>query len=235
MAHINTTKQNIHDIPDDIDITNWFADFTNNCSAQILEKLNQEGMFQPFFDNVDDLVVLDLGANIGLFSLYVQDSAKRVVSVEPTPKTFGVLNKMTAGNPKIELLQAAVGNSDGEISFYINDNPTINSMVNNVGEKITVNAYTVESIMKKFGLDHIDFVKCDIEGGEMIAFNDATLAPVADKVTTWALEIHQTNADTGAPWPGNLESNRQELARLFERHGYTTASIIHDQLLAWKE
>jgi FkbM family methyltransferase len=235
MRVVRTTKNNEYTIPDDTEISTWFDEYEQNCSQQILDSLNSTGMFQSFFDNTDDLVVLDLGANIGLFSMYVQDSAKRVISVEPTPKTFNVLNKMVSGHQKIELLQGAVNDQDGEITFSINENPTINSMVNNVGEKITVDAYTFDSIMKKFNLDHIDFVKCDIEGGEVVAFNDQTLGAVADKITTWAVELHQTNANTGASWPGNLEENRQNLAALFQRHGYKTECVIHDQLFAWKD
>ena len=50
----------------------------------------------------------------------------------------------------------------------------------------------------------------------------------------WFIEIHQTNVNE-SPWPGNLESNRQQLAELFQRHGYQTESVIHDQLFAWKQ
>jgi FkbM family methyltransferase len=235
MSFVITTKNKKFNLPmEDAIVSDWINDSDNTKANIILDQINNERMLQPFFENAEDYVIIDFGANCGLFSLYVKDCAKRVIAVEPTPKTFNALNHFVAGRTNIETLQAAVSNTDGEISFFINDNPTINSLVNEVGEKITVQSYTFESIMKKFNLDHVDFVKCDIEGGEMLAFTDSTLAPVSDKIRTWAIEIHQTNANIGIPWPGNLESNRQQLAQLFQKHGYKTETIIHDQLLAWK-
>jgi hypothetical protein len=73
----------------------------------------------------------------------------------------------------------------------------------------------------------------DAAGSAAQALTDATLGSVADRVNFWFVEVHQTDVDKG-PWPGNLESNRQQLAELFQRHGYQTESVIHDQLFAWK-
>jgi hypothetical protein len=96
-----------------------------------------------------------------------------------------------------------------------------------------VQCMTLETLLHMQGLDHVDFIKCDIEGSEMQALTDETLSPIANKVNFWFVEVHQTNVDKEA-WPGNLESNRQQLAELFERHGYKTEPVIHDQLYAWK-
>ena len=235
MTHIITAKQNTHELPmDDGEVAAWFANYEVTQTHHILRQLNEERMFQPLFENAEDYVILDLGANIGLFSLYAKDVAKKIIAVEPTPKTFSMLQKLTAEESNIELLQGAAGQSDGTMTFYVNDNPTINSLVNDVGEKVTVDTYTINSIMSKFNLDYIDFVKCDIEGGEVIALTDETIGAVADKVGFWAVEVHQTNADTGAAWPGNLEDNRQAIAKLFQKHGYSTECVINDQLFAWK-
>jgi FkbM family methyltransferase len=235
MTHILTSKNVEHKLPmDDTDVAAWFDNCNVTQTHHILRQINEERMFQPLLGSAEDYVILDLGANIGLFSLYAKDSAAKVIAVEPTPKTFGMLQKLTAGSPNIELLQGAASGVDGAVTFYVNDNPTINSLVNDVGEKVTVDAFTIDSIMKKFSVDYIDFVKCDIEGGEMVALTGATIGAVADKVGFWAVETHQTNASTGAPWPGNLDSNRQELATIFQRHGYQTDFVGHDQLLAWK-
>jgi FkbM family methyltransferase len=235
MAYIltndNVTK---HELPvADREVSAWFE--TNHHSTNIiLEQLNVERMLQPLFENLNDFTMIDLGANIGLFSLYAKGKARRIIAVEPTPDTFNMLKKLTANDPKIELLQGAAGGHDGQVTFFLNKETTINSIVNKVGEEITVDCYTINSIMKKFNLDYVDFIKCDIEGSEVVALTDETIGAVADKVGTWAIEVHQTNGDTGMPWPGNLEYNRQRIAQIFQRHGYTTEPIIHDVLLAWK-
>jgi hypothetical protein len=82
-------------------------------------------------------------------------------------------------------------------------------------------------------LTTIDFVKCDIEGSEVIALTEATLDPVKDIARFWFVEVHQTDVNNG-PWPGNLEQNRQNLASIFRNAGYETEFVINDQLYAWK-
>ena len=106
-------------------------------------------------------------------------------------------------------------------------------MLNRNGQETKVQCMTLETLFHMQELDHVDFIKCDIEGSEMQALNDATLGPIAHKVDFWFVEVHQTDVDK-SQWPGNLESNRQQLAELFQRHGYQTESVIHDQLFAWK-
>jgi len=214
------------------DVTAWF-DNPENYTDVILKQINEERMYDPIFKDRDNMVVLDLGANCGLFSLYAADSCSRLISVEPTPNTFNVLQEIVKDHTNITPLQLAIGPHNEMISFFINENSTTNSMLNRNGQETKVQCMTLETLLHMQGLDHVDFIKCDIEGSEMQALTDATLSPIVDKVDFWFVEVHQTNVDKEA-WPGNLESNRRQLADLFERHGYKTESVIHDQLYAWK-
>lgn len=235
MQTILTTKNNTHQInTNEADVAQWFADSHLTQTHIILRQLNEERFYQPLLGDAENYVILDIGANIGLFSLYAKDSAARIVAVEPTPKTFNMLKKLTAGENKIEPVAVALSGHNGTVDFYINDNPTINSLVNEVGEKVTVEARTIATLLEEHKLDYVDFVKCDIEGGEMFAITNETIAEVADRIGFWAVELHQTDSNTGAAWPGNLESNRQRLAEIFRNNGYTTDTVEHDQLLAWK-
>jgi FkbM family methyltransferase len=236
LANDNTRVE----IPNDLAVTEYLKKY-NVANEVVFRQLNEERMFQPLFDSAEDFTVIDLGANIGLFSLYAQGKAKRVIAVEPTPNTFSILEKITAGNPKIELLKGAASDHDGDTSFFITYEPTINSLMSKEGEEVAVKCYTIKSILDQFNVDYAEFVKCDIEGGEVLAITDETIRAVADRIGFWMIEIHQTDGHhlangghAGVPWPGNLEANRQQIVRVLERHGYTTECIEHDQLLAWK-
>ena len=59
-----------------------------NYADVIIEQINTERMYDEMFEDEEDLVVLDIGGNVGLFTMYVQDCAKAVYTVEPTPITF---------------------------------------------------------------------------------------------------------------------------------------------------
>jgi FkbM family methyltransferase len=213
-------------------VTAWF-DNPENYTDVILKQINEDRMYDPIFAGRTDMTVLDLGANCGLFSLYAADSCNKLIAVEPTPKTFDVLQEIVKDHANITPLQLAIGPHNEMISFFINENSTTNSMLNRNGTETKVQCMTLETLFHMQGLDHVDFIKCDIEGSEMQALTDATLGPIADKVKFWFVEVHQTDVKDHA-WPGNLGSNRQQLAELFQRHGYQTDLVIHDQLFAWK-
>ena len=235
LKQIKTTKDRIHNIEtDDAEIVDWFARPDVTMTDCILDQLNTDRLYDPVLANKENLIMLDVGANIGLFSLYAQDSAKQIICLEPTPVTLGILEKLTAGIDCIKIAPVALSDSDGEITFYINENPTINSVVNQAGTEVRVQARTIETVLREQALDWVDFVKCDIEGSEMLAITKATIDPVKDKIGSWFIEVHQTNGNTGAPWPGNLEDNRQQLLVVLRNAGYSAEPIIHDQIFAWK-
>lgn len=221
------TYQNTHP-----DVQAWF-DNPENYTDVILRQINEERMYDPIFAGRTNMTVLDLGANCGLFSLYAADSCARLIAVEPTPNTFNVLQEIVKDHKQIVPLQLAIGPHNEMISFYLNENSTTNSMLNRSGTQTQVQCMTLETLLHMQGLTHVDFIKCDIEGSEMQALTDATLGPIADKVDFWFVEVHQTDIDDNI-WPGNLGTNRQQLAELFQRHGYQTDMVIHDQLFAWK-
>ena len=58
-------------------------------------------------------VVLDVGANIGLFSLLCLrlNPRARVLAVEPSPDTFGVLEANLSDAPRAECLRVALGDA----------------------------------------------------------------------------------------------------------------------------
>lgn len=213
-------------------VTAWFNN-PDNQTDTILNQINNDRMYDPIFANKKDLVVLDLGANCGLFSLYAADSCKTLIAVEPTPNTFEVLEELVKDYSNVKPLQLAIGPNNEMVSFFINENSTTNSMLNRNGTETKVQGMTLETLLHMNQLNHVDFIKCDIEGSEMEALTDATLGPVADKVDFWFVEVHQTDVKENS-WPGNLGANRQKLAELFQRHGYQTEMVIHDQLFAWK-
>jgi FkbM family methyltransferase len=219
---------------DDV-VIDWFNRSSDTHTDIIIDQLNQ-GWYNEFFAGKKNLTVIDAGANIGLFSLYVQDSCKKLISVEPAPHNLYILEQFLANFSHVEIEMSAVNNVDTTVPFYIHTSPTCCSTVNDItGIKVDVQAKTIATIMADHKVDHVDFIKCDIEGSEMQALTDETIGAVADKIDVWWLEIHQTNANTGAPWPGDLEDNRQKLNALFQKHGYQTRIFTNDQLYAWKQ
>jgi len=77
LKQIKTTKNRIYNIEtDDAEIVDWFDRPDVTMTECILDQLNTERLYDPVLANKENLTILDVGANIGLFSLYAQDSAK---------------------------------------------------------------------------------------------------------------------------------------------------------------
>lgn len=122
-----------------------------------------------------DSVVIDIGANIGVFSLYAALSgAKRVYAFEPSKEAFEILCKNIKLNNLSDVIipiNKAVSNVDDFIiQFPYSSSPynSIGSCDNNTNlnyceiPTITINTF----IERNDAIDKIDLLKLDCEGAE---------------------------------------------------------------------
>ena len=70
-------------------------------------------------DKGNDKVIIDLGANIGLVSMHLAPYADKIISVEPTPNHFDILEYFTKDIPNIYRLQGAASDKREKTSFYL--------------------------------------------------------------------------------------------------------------------
>jgi len=127
-------------------------------------------------------IVLDLGAYSGftsiLFDQAVGDTG-RVVAVEADLDNIGCIGRNLAvynqrSGRTIDVLHAAVWKEDGEILFSSEGNmgSSVTAIVGTLrSNTVNVPAVTLETIAHMFGLERIDFIKCDIEGAEAVIFD----------------------------------------------------------------
>jgi FkbM family methyltransferase len=231
-----TSKQTTIDIiSEDAQAEAHFANPANFADI-VLDQINNDRFMDQIFEGEDDLTVLDIGGNIGLFTLFAQDRCKAIYPIEPTPGHFHILKELTKDYPNVHPLNLAASNENTTIDFYINEgNTTMNSLANKYGTKVEVEARTIKTIINDLGLDHVDFVKCDIEGSEMVALTAETVGEVAELVDCWFIEVHATNdPKTGDDWAVGIESNRRKLAGIFEDAGYEVQDYRHDGLYICK-
>ena len=124
----------------------------------------------------DDFVFIDIGANIGGYSLFVAAQAKarcRVLAIEPQPDIFERLIYNIRQNPfpSVKALECAVTDADGEITLFVdkeNRGETSVRVVSAEGGRssMRVPAKTLKTIVAEEGYSHVDAIKLDVEGAE---------------------------------------------------------------------
>jgi len=177
------------------------------------------GLYERLFDGRTDQVFLDIGANVGIVSIYAVPYCKRIVAVEPAPATFDTLKRNTKDYQIIECVQAALTPKEGPHEFFVNDiNFTASSTVNTYGERIMVEGRTLMSIMDTYVLNVVDVCKIDAEGAEGESLSYEQLYACRKLIKTYYIETHNCPKTT---WEHKLGTIVGNLARC----GYSKMEI----------
>ncbi len=136
--------------------------------------------------------VLDLGANIGMASLYFHDllAPQRLVAVEPSASNAALLaQNLGAFGEGVTVVQAAVGGESGEAVLEDPGAPTWGGRFHpGQGVGTPVRLATVPELLREQGLEHVDLLKMDIEGAEESVF-EGDLGWLS-RVDVLILEVH---------------------------------------------
>jgi FkbM family methyltransferase len=160
-------------------------------ASGMYDHLFQKEIRPGVYEKRAGLTFLDIGANIGLVSIYAVPYCKRIVAVEPSPETFDKLQKNTKDYVIISCDQRALAPEDKIVEFYVNDlNFTASSTVNTYGEKTTVMGSTLSSLLDRNYLTHVDVCKIDCEGGEGESLSLLQLDLAREIIDQYFIEFH---------------------------------------------
>ena len=139
-------------------------------------------------------VVLDLGGNIGIFTRWASDmGAKKIYSFEPVQENFQLLALNRPEN--CEAHRMAVSNADNQAIqiAYKPWAPGGSSIVKHDGGELqTAMSITIDTLLESGVIEMPDFLKMDIEGAEVMAFQGISDENLK-KIRCVSMEIH-TNA-----------------------------------------
>jgi len=163
----------------------------------IYREIYFEGIYQNLVDNFKDMVVVDVGANIGIVTQYLRDYAKKLYAVEPSSEHFEALKKNKEFNKwdNVEVFNVAIADKDGEMDFHINTtNRTCHSLTQDIGFGYTdtekVKTMAMDSFFKENKIGEVDFMKFDVEGAEDMILRSEGFAKVAPKIKRIMVEFH---------------------------------------------
>lgn len=144
-------------------------------------------------------IVVDIGANIGVFSLWAcLCGASKVIAVEPEPRNIDDLKQTCTRFIKDGLVtveESAVGASISMRKLALRGSQThsLNGSID--GPSVEVACLSIESLFDRHGLDRIDLLKMDIEGGEYEAFYATSIAALR-RVRHIRMEFHNQGGES---------------------------------------
>lgn len=134
----------------------------------------------------DNPIFIDIGANIGLVSIYIYRAVPdvQIFSLEPgllQRSLFGLTITKNKLENKIQLYPYAVSNSESLTSFVTYEN-AVDGVADGLVETgraleksrlIPAETITLDAFLSRYKINKVDVIKIDIEGSELLAFHGA--------------------------------------------------------------
>jgi len=144
--------------------------------------------------------IVDLGANIGLASLYLLNKhpGASLFAVEPDAQNYGLLMRNLNASPsraRCQSVEAAVWSQETHLKIIRPESAghvnqiSVKPIGSGIGDYMPVQGMTIQQIIEKAGFDFIDVLKVDIEGAEVELFKGNT--DWLNRVRWLAIEFHQ--------------------------------------------
>lgn len=112
--------------------------------------------------------LVEVGANIGEFSLYAAHKGAKVFAIEPDRLNLEALQRNCAAMDAITIMPLACAEAAGEATFYAYPEGADSSLIepDKYSDKYTVKTERLDHLIDSAGIDRIDLLKCDAEGAE---------------------------------------------------------------------
>ncbi|WP_456374739.1 FkbM family methyltransferase [Methanocaldococcus sp.] len=160
------------------------------CIKDVL--LIREYEYLPEFElkNFKDKIIIDAGANIGLYTLIASAFAETVISIEANPLNYQYLQTNITNNNITNIIsinKALMGRKKEYVNIHFGSFSGESSIFEISKDSIRVPVITLEEIIEEFGI--IDLLKIDIEGAEFDVFENTDLNTLK-KINYIVGEIH---------------------------------------------
>src|SRR4030095_745771 len=166
-----------------------FKAYTDRAERQLLRKILFRGA-----------VVVDAGANIGIYSQFLSRCVDRtgvVHSFEPSPENFERLQFTTRKLENVRLIRAAVGECSGRSKLYVSDKLNVDHRTyitdGDSRDTVPIDIVALDDYFKSG--QRVDLIKMDIQGYELHALRGATRLLEENPDINLILEF----------WPSGLE------------------------------
>lgn len=207
-----------------VDIRNKALRLRNGLMFFVSHVIDAWGIKEVFVDgdyplppvNGKTFTIIDIGANVGAFSLLAAKMGKRVkvFSYEPSASTFVVLQKNVSVNhfeKQISTFKMAVYSQSKALKLFNAGIPGARSLyrIHNERQYELVRTTTLSEILKHNKISSCDFLKVDCEGAEYAIFSKCS-PEVFKRIKRISIEFHEMLPD----------HNHHQLVNILNERGY---------------
>ncbi len=162
--------------------------FSVSATSHLASRIVRTGEYEPEvtailvnWSHLDGDVV-NIGANVGFFSVYIAKTFSKcqgVFAIEPNPSAYALLLENIAQNGvdgKVKPIQTCIGDSDGEVDFAVIEGMPEFSSISAIVHPSAAHHHQTTIRVKIATLDHIlgnaktSFLLVDTEGAEYLVF-----------------------------------------------------------------
>jgi FkbM family methyltransferase len=171
-------------LPDGAVVKLWHDSLSSDVSTRIYWDGfagYESGTPHFFFDRCRNArVVLDIGANVGYYSILaaLSNPDAEIIAFEPVPQLYDRLVRNVELNQlgsRIKAMKLAVSDRCDEIPLYVPNNGVLCESSILAGFRpdsmqLRAEATTVDSFLQSHGVGSVDLIKIDVEGAEHLVF-----------------------------------------------------------------
>ena len=176
----------------------FYGTIEDNWLGHQMAEIFRDLQYRPFLPlNKENTLALDIGANIGLASIYLSQYFERIIALEPSSLHYNALNRNLQSNniTNVKPIMKAIYIKNGKFPFGgPPSNRTMRSMHmatwNGGKPDETIESITLDKLFEDEKIEHVDLLKMDIEGTEIEVLSGEGFIKVASKIDTIVGESH---------------------------------------------
>lgn len=203
-------------------------------SSELLDTRDREQVLAGLFLSRSPRLVCDVGASIGrVTAAYLRLFPEaRIHAFEPHPDSHARLVAAFGGESRVHIERAAVTDAEGPIVLHANlMRATSSTFPRPAGGRryfpaadgwdrdIEVRSMTLDAYCDRSGIEHIDILKLDVQGGELAALRGARRLLAEQRIAAIFAEVFFVPHYAGAPLFHTLWSH-------LEACGYTLFTLF---------
>jgi FkbM family methyltransferase len=189
-------------------------------SDRFVKEVIEGNEYSYLFKN---LVVVDVGCNVGTFSLWIRKLAREIHAIDMVPEIIENFNETIKKNKIDNIKTYCIAITGSNLQRKYKKDPLLGwgaSQIAEDGESLT-NCATLRQFMDAHKIEHIDVLKLDVEGLEREILSASDFPK--DKVSTIIGEVH-----------ADKDNRRIKVRGVLQEMGFSYIELVKMHFLARK-